>query len=62
MLATATGRPVLATGAGAGTGLGAALLAGPLAGARPDPAPVLPETGEDWLRYVALWRDEVARR
>ena len=62
MLATATGRPVLATGAGAGTGLGAALLAGSLAAARPDPAPILPETGEEWRSYAALWLDEVARR
>ncbi len=37
MLATATGRPVLAHGQSAGTGLGAALLAGPLL--HPAPAP-----------------------
>ncbi|MCB6180063.1 FGGY-family carbohydrate kinase [Rhodobacter sp. Har01] len=62
MLATATGRPVIATGQGAGTGLGAALLAGPLHSARPDPAPVLPEADPLWRAYAARWRAEVAAR
>lgn len=59
MLATATGRPVLAAGQGAGTGLGAALLAGPLGTSRAEPAPVLPENGAHWSGYAALWRQRV---
>jgi sugar (pentulose or hexulose) kinase len=61
MLATATGRPVLAAGQGAGTGLGAALLAGPLAGRKPDPAPVQPEETAPWTSYAAAWRARVAQ-
>jgi sugar (pentulose or hexulose) kinase len=61
MLATATGRPVLPAGHGAGTGLGAALLAGPLSSGRPAPLPVLPETDPLWTGYVATWRDAVAQ-
>jgi sugar (pentulose or hexulose) kinase len=59
MLATATGRPVLAAGQGAGTGLGAALLAGHLGTSRAEPAPVLPEKGAHWSGYAALWRQRV---
>jgi len=62
MLATATGRAVIAAGQGAGTGLGAALLAGPLEAARAATAAVMPETGALWLGYAAAWRVEVARR
>lgn len=62
MLATATGRPVIAAGASAGTGLGAALLAGPVLAPRAVVAPVLPQTGADWTGYVAAWRAEVGRR
>ncbi|MBK8439226.1 MAG: FGGY-family carbohydrate kinase [Rhodobacter sp.] len=62
MLATATGRGVIAAGQGAGTGLGAALLAGPLAIARPDPAPELPDRGRPWSDYAAAWRTAVAKR
>ena len=62
MLATATGRCVIAAGASAGTGLGAALLAGPVLAKRPVVKPVLPETGAMWLAYVAKWRAEVGQR
>lgn len=62
MLATATGRPVIAAGSSAGTGLGAALLAGPVLAPRAEVAPVLPETGADWTGYVADWRAEVGSR
>lgn len=61
MLATATGRSVLAAGQGAGTGLGAALLAGPLAGTRVRPDPILPEASVQWRGYAAQWQAEVAR-
>ncbi len=58
MLATATGRPVIVGGQGAGTGLGAALLAGPILAARPERAAVLPVEA---LRQVAQdWRAKVA--
>lgn len=60
MLATVTGRPVVAAGAGAGTGLGAALLAGRLEVRRPLPPPVLPETDPLWTAYAAAWRARVA--
>ncbi len=59
MLATATGRPVMAAGQGAGTGLGAALLAGPLAVRKPDPAPVQPERAAPWTAYAAAWQARV---
>ena len=59
MLATASGRPVIAAGAGAGTGLGAALLAGPLGHPRRLPAPVQPETDATWTGYAADWRMRV---
>lgn len=59
MLATATGRRVLAAGSGAGTGLGAALLAAP-GGARA-PAPVIePDTADLWRGYASAWRARVA--
>lgn len=61
MLATATGRLVIAAGAGAGTGLGAALLAGPLASPRALPAPIQPDTDPLWTGYVAEWRRTVDR-
>lgn len=57
MLATATGRAVLASGQSAGTGLGAALLAGPLMAERPAPAPVLPLA--ELAPYAAAWRARV---
>ncbi len=61
MLATATGRPVMATGPGAGTGLGAALLAGPLTAARPAISEVKPETDPLWTGYAAAWRARVGQ-
>ena len=57
MLATATGRPVLAAGQSAGTGLGAALLAGPLTAAKAKVAPVLPDPA--LAAYAAAWRARV---
>ncbi len=59
MLATATGRVVKGSGQGAGTGLGAALLAGPL-GVKAAPAvEVVPEADPLWTGYVSKWRDVV---
>lgn len=57
MLATATGRPVLAHGQSAGTGLGAALLAGPLLHPAPAPLPVPPDPALQG--YARTWRDLV---
>jgi sugar (pentulose or hexulose) kinase len=62
MLASATGRPVIAAGASAGTGLGAALLAGPVLAPRAKVAPVMPEGGADWMGYAGDWRAEVGQR
>ena len=57
MLATATGRDVLPAGQSAGTGLGAALLAGPLGASKVKTAPVLPDP---MLHpYAAAWRSMV---
>ena len=61
MLATATGRVVRGSGQGAGTGLGAALLAGPLAAKGPKVVELMPEGDPLWTGYVAAWRDSVAR-
>lgn len=61
MLATATGRVVRGSGQGAGTGLGAALLAGPLAAEGPKAVEVRPESDPAWTGYLAAWRDSVAR-
>ena len=60
MLATATGRVVRGAGQGAGTGLGAALLAGPLQAKGPKAEEVLPESDPAWTGYVAAWRQAVA--
>jgi sugar (pentulose or hexulose) kinase len=57
MLATATGRPVIAAGKSAGTGLGAALLAGPIQAARPERAAILPV--ETLRPVVTDWRTKV---
>ncbi len=57
MLATATGRDVLPAGQSAGTGLGAALLAGPLGAAKVKTAPVMPDP--ILHRYAAAWRSIV---
>ncbi|KAF0114570.1 MAG: carbohydrate kinase FGGY [Rhodobacteraceae bacterium] len=59
MLATATGRVVRGTGQGAGTGLGAALLAGPLQAKGPGAVEVQPESDAVWTGYVAAWRAAV---
>lgn len=61
MLATATGRVVRGSGQGAGTGLGAALLAGPLAVKAGAAVEVGPETDPVWTRYVAAWQGAVAK-
>ncbi|MES2539800.1 MAG: FGGY family carbohydrate kinase [Pseudomonadota bacterium] len=61
MLATATGRVVRGSGQGAGTGLGAALLAGPLQATGPAAVEVLPERDAVWTGYVDAWREAVAR-
>lgn len=62
MLATATGRVVKGSGQGAGTGLGAALLAGPLAVSAPAAVEVLPESDPLWTGYVRAWRETVVCR
>ena len=59
MLATATGREVLAAGQSAGTGLGAAMLAGPLTATKPPVTPVLPATDPRLAAYAAEWRAKV---
>ena len=61
MLAAATGRLVRGAGQGAGTGLGAAMLAGPRAAKGSAALEVMPETDPVWTGYVAAWREAVAR-
>jgi len=61
MLATATERVVRGAGQGAGTGLGAALLAGPLQAKGSVALEVMPETDPVWTGYVSVWREAVAR-
>ncbi|MDZ4085280.1 MAG: FGGY-family carbohydrate kinase [Tabrizicola sp.] len=61
MLATATGRVVRGSGQGAGTGLGAALLAGPLEAEGVVAVEVRPEADPLWTGYVGAWREAVAR-
>ncbi|MGV8984895.1 MAG: FGGY-family carbohydrate kinase [Cypionkella sp.] len=60
MLATATGRPVLAAGQTAGTGPGAALLAGPLTAVKAEATPVQPSPDPRLEDYAAAWKDRVA--
>ena len=62
MLSTATGRPVLRAGQGAGTGLGAAMLAGPVLAPRKEPDRVLPETDGLWTAYARAWQAKVGTR
>jgi sugar (pentulose or hexulose) kinase len=62
MLATAAGRSVLLAGQGAGTGLGAAMLAGPVQVPRKPSVRILPQTGAFWGEYVHRWREIVAAR
>lgn len=57
MLATATGRPVIAAGRSAGTGLGAAMLAGPVLAPRPQGQAVAPVAA--LLPVAAEWRARV---
>ncbi len=59
MLATATGRQVLATGQSAGTGLGAAMLAGPLTAPKLQVAPIAPSPDPRLAAYAAQWRAKV---
>ncbi|MFN3994207.1 MAG: FGGY-family carbohydrate kinase [Tabrizicola flagellatus] len=61
MLATATGRVVKGSGQGAGTGLGAALLAGPLAVKTAPVVEVQPEREALWTGYVSAWREAVGQ-
>lgn len=60
MLATATGRPVLAAGQSAGTGLGAAMLAGPVGLPRGEAVAVTPSTDPRLDAYARIWQDRVA--
>ena len=62
MLATATGRSVLLAGDGAGTGLGAALLAGTTNATAKGRVTVEPQRGADWQAYVQAWQAAVAAR
>ena len=59
MLATATGRAVLAAGQSAGTGLGAAMLAGPLTAPQAKVTPVLPSPDPRLSTYAVAWRAKV---
>ncbi len=59
MLAAITGRAVVASGQSAGTGLGAALLAGPLTAEKPPARVVQPGTNMALLWYVRRWRTMV---
>jgi sugar (pentulose or hexulose) kinase len=59
MLAAITGRPVVASGQSAGTGLGAALLAGPLTAATPEVRVVAPGTNLALVSYVGAWKAKV---
>jgi sugar (pentulose or hexulose) kinase len=56
MLATALDRPVRGAGQGAGTGLGAALLAGSLGVVPPTGMQVGPEDDPLWRGYIRAWR------
>lgn len=62
MLAAATGRAVLLAGDGAGTGIGAALLAGPLARTPAGRTTVHPPQDPRWAAYVHAWLTRVAAR
>ena len=62
MLATACGRPVIANGQTAGTGLGAAMLAGPVGTMNLQATPVMPSSDTALKTYAAVWRQEVQRR
>lgn len=62
MLAAATGRPVVLAGQGAGTGLGAALLAGPLQTRPTGRTLIHPPADPRWRAYADQWRDIVRAR
>lgn len=62
MLATASSRPVIASGQSAGTGLGAAMLAGPIGGRQQPVEPVMPSADPRMLNYAKLWQRAVAAR
>jgi sugar (pentulose or hexulose) kinase len=61
MLATLTRRPVSVSGQSAGTGLGAALLAGPLMAQTPPAAPLHPGTQMALKLYARAWHARVAK-
>ena len=60
MLAAVTGRAVVASGQSAGTGLGAALLAGPLTAAKAPARVVQPGSNMALVLYAGKWRAKVA--
>lgn len=62
MLAAATGRPVTLAGQGAGTGLGAALLAGPLGTAPAGRRTIQPPQDPRYADYAAEWAATVSAR
>ena len=62
MLATACGRPVIASGQTAGTGLGAAMLAGATGTRQSLPEPNLPSLDPLMKTYADAWRQEVQKR
>lgn len=62
MLAAATGRPVTLAGQGAGTGLGAALLAGPLGTAPQGRVTIQPPQDPRFAAYAADWAATVSAR
>lgn len=62
MLAAATARPVTLAGQGAGTGLGAALLAGPLGQAPTGRRTIQPPQDPRYAAYAAAWQAKVSAR
>jgi len=62
MLAAATARPVTLAGQGAGTGLGAALLAGPLGTAPAGRQTIQPPQDPRYAAYAAAWQAKVSAR
>lgn len=62
MLAAATARPVTLAGQGAGTGLGAALLAGPLGTAPAGRQTIQPPQDPRYAAYAAEWQRRVSAR
>lgn len=62
MLAATTNRPVTLAGQGAGTGLGAALLAGPLGKAPTGHSIIHPPEDPRWKAYATGWINKVQTR